>query len=130
MGPNRYSVGGPFRTTLCVFVGTSIFALHPYPDFMKLLLVKGLSVALSHAPFLQQVPEKPGRVLTPQPPPPDVSTITIELACTPPPFNLRTTVKVEARDNFLLERLTLAEHSPRNGASAGNDRNGYHVFGL
>ncbi|CBJ27289.1 hypothetical protein Esi_0065_0011 [Ectocarpus siliculosus] len=42
-----------------------------------------------------KVPEKPGRVLTPQPPPPDVSTITIELACTPPPFNLLTTVKVE-----------------------------------
>ncbi|CAB1111170.1 unnamed protein product [Ectocarpus sp. CCAP 1310/34] len=42
-----------------------------------------------------KVPEKPGRVLRPQPPPPDVSTITIELACTPPPFNLLTTVKVE-----------------------------------
>ncbi|CAM9147865.1 unnamed protein product, partial [Ectocarpus fasciculatus] len=42
-----------------------------------------------------KVPEKPCRVLSPQPPPPDVSTITIELACTPPPFNLLTTVKVE-----------------------------------
>ncbi|CAN0296050.1 unnamed protein product, partial [Ectocarpus sp. 12 AP-2014] len=42
-----------------------------------------------------KVPEKPGRVLTPQPPPPDVSTITIELACRPPPFNLLTTVKAE-----------------------------------
>ncbi|CAM9461086.1 unnamed protein product, partial [Pylaiella littoralis] len=42
-----------------------------------------------------EVRDKTGRSLTPQPPPPDVSTVTIELACKPPPFNLLTTASVK-----------------------------------
>ncbi|CAM9361984.1 unnamed protein product [Scytosiphon promiscuus] len=43
----------------------------------------------------EEVPGKLSRPLTPQPPPPDVSTITIEVACSPPPFNLLTTVRTK-----------------------------------
>ncbi|CAM9208478.1 unnamed protein product [Ectocarpus sp. 4 AP-2014] len=62
----------------------------------KRLAAAGKAIGLPNkVAITTKVPEKPGRVLTPQPPPPDVSTITIELACTPPPFNLLTTIKVE-----------------------------------
>eukprot|EP00903_Cladosiphon_okamuranus_P020324 g18647.t1 len=59
------------------------------------LVTAGRAVRLSNKPAVAAVQDKRARPLSPPPSPPDVSTVTIELACTPPPRNLLTTIRVK-----------------------------------
>eukprot|EP00752_Nemacystus_decipiens_P002026 g1941.t1 len=73
------------------------------------LVSAGKAVGFPTKPAAVVVEDRSARPISPQPPPPDTSTVTIELACRPPPRNLLTTVRVKdpaTGKTYAREKLT------------------------